>query len=640
MVDRMRPVLALALLVVVVVGTWALRLVPTDPEPVLREDDESIVVAGLAPEAAPRTLEELRARIAEVLARERVPGVGLALVDREGVIWTGGVGLRKIGGTPVDADTVFRVASITKSFIGLGVMRLVEQGRLDLDRPLAEYLPDVAIDNRWHDVAPVTLAHVLEHTAGFDDMRFNETFTADETMSPAAALAINPHSRIVRWRPGSRSSYSNVGYTVAARAIEVATGEAFDVWLRREVLRPLGMHEADFQRTKSLSARLATGYRGPGRPARFVPITHRPAGALLASPRDLAGLVHFWLRRGDGFAPIVSPAGLARIERTGTQPYPLRDVGYGLGNYGDVGHAVRGRGHNGGLPGFSSCLRYFPEIGVGYVVLLAANSPAALVAIRRLVFAYLTRDKVLPPLPEVPDGEPPALDADAFAFASPRHELLGFVDRVLLGWRVEVEPGRASLEALSGARSQYVATPDGGYRHRLESGTSMVLARDVDGNAVLLSHGRYGEATWWWLAKTRVWALVFAIVLLGVAPLFAVGVLGAAALQRRTVPALGLVVWPAIAGLAFDLVPQCIALARVRGGLATLHPWTIAICVATLFFALASGAAIAVAVRWNMRPDRPRLRYRLLPSLAATAAFGMTLWLGAHGIIGLRTWAW
>src|SRR5262249_53663897 len=145
---------------------------------------------------APRSLDELRARIAEVLARERVPGVGLALVDRDGRIWSGGVGVADVAsGRPVDADTVFRIASITKSFVGIGVMRLVEQGRLSLDRPLRETIGDAGIVNPWDAVAPVTLAQVLEHTAGLDDMRPNEVFTDDGGMSPAEALTINPRSR-------------------------------------------------------------------------------------------------------------------------------------------------------------------------------------------------------------------------------------------------------------------------------------------------------------------------------------------------------------------------------------------------------------------------------------------------------------
>jgi hypothetical protein len=273
-------------------------------------------------------------------------------------------------------------------------------------------------------------------------------------------------------------------------------------------------------------------------------------------------------------------------------------------------------------------------------VLLDANSGAAMVAIRRLVFAYLVQDRALPPLPEVPRDDPPALAADAFMFASPRHELFGFVDRTLAGWRVALAPGEARLDTLLGAHVDLVATPDGGYRLARESGTSVRIARDADGDAVLLAHGAFGEATSWWLAKTRVWLLGAAVLLLQIARVFALGVLLVAALRRREIAARGLVVWPAIAATAFELPPLFIAEAGAHELLGVMHPWTIAICVATVFFALSSGAALVAALRWSAGLARPPLWYRMVPSLAATAAFGLTMWLGAHGIIGLRTWAW
>ena len=137
--------------------------------------------------------------------------------------------------------------------------------------------------------------------------------------------------------------------------------------------------------------------------------------------------MQFWLRRGEGFPHIVSPKGLERIERNGTMPYEHMDIEYGLGNYGDVAHPVKGRGHDGGLPGFLSCLRYFPELGTGYVMLLNSTaSRAAYVEIRRLLFAYLTRDRTLP-LPDEPPVAAPKPDG-FYQFASPRHALFGFLE--------------------------------------------------------------------------------------------------------------------------------------------------------------------------------------------------------------------
>jgi CubicO group peptidase (beta-lactamase class C family) len=584
---------------------------------------------------APRSIPELRARVAEVLAREHVPGVGIALVGRDGPMWVGGVGVADVAtGAPVTADTVFRAASISKMVVGLGVMRLVEQGKLALDRPLE--LPGVTIDNAWRDVAPVTLAEVLEHTAGFDDMHFNEWSAADEAMTPAEALALNPRSRVVRWRPGTRMAYSNVGYSVAARAIEVATGEPFDAYLRREVLEPLGMREAAFRRTPALAGRLATGYIEPGRAVPFVPIAHRAAGALLVSPADLGKLVQFWLRR-DG--AIVSRAGLARIERCGTLPYPKTDVDYGLGNYGDVGLPVRGRGHNGGIPGFLSDLRYFPDLGVGYVILLNATySFRAYDEIRALVFAYLARGRSLPrpgrAAPELPD-------AAFFSFAGPRNELFGFVERVLLGMHPSAIADGLRLDPLVGPPMEIVPAGDGGYRFPFESGSSIRFTHAPDGTPVMLMHGWYHEAGSYTLARLRVLALLVAMVLVTFAPKWVVIVVVVAAVRRRRLVAIDLLLWPAIAGLALtEALPRLFVAGMQRGVLGTVHAISIALWATTLVFAIAAAAGAIAAVRWSRRPDRPSLASRLVPTAMAFAALALAVWFGAHGMIGLRTWAW
>jgi len=153
---------------------------------------------SLAVSAAPATIEELRQRIAAVLEREGVHGAAIALVGRDGPIWIGGIGVRdRETGAPVDGDTVFRVGSLTKTVIALGVMRLVDQGKLDIARPLREVV-DAGIDNPWESVAPVTLAQCLEHTAGLGDMRFSEIFTDDEAISVRDTLALNPRSRKIR----------------------------------------------------------------------------------------------------------------------------------------------------------------------------------------------------------------------------------------------------------------------------------------------------------------------------------------------------------------------------------------------------------------------------------------------------------
>jgi CubicO group peptidase (beta-lactamase class C family) len=593
----------------------------------------------LAVADAPKTLEELQRRIAVILEREHIAGVTIALVDRNGPMWVGGIGVRnREQHAPMEADTVFRVGSLTKSFVALGVMRLVDQGKLDIDRPLRELLPDVAIDNRWEAVAPVTLAQCLEHTAGLDDVRFNEVFTDDEQLSVHDTLRINTRSRRIRWRPGTRHAYSNVGYTLAARAIEVASGEPFDEYLRREIMAPMGIADADFRRTSTLTPRLATGYLDDDTPAPFHIFAHRPAGGLLISASDLAKLVHFWIKRGEGYPPIVSPAGLARIERSGTLSYGHLDGEYGFANYGDVQHPLFGRGHDGGMPGFHSSIRYFPEPGVGYVLLLnSAYSFRGYFELRALLFAYLTQGRTFAE-PEPTHAERPG--AEYFEYASPRNELFAFVDRVNAGWHVADAGDGLRVTLLGGRRYDLVPATDGAYRRRRESGSSVRFSTTADGTPVMVTGFEYGEAAGWWTAWYRYTALTLTIILLHLAPLWAIGMLGLAAIQRRRLLPLSLVLWPAVAGLSCFAMPRVLQQSFFHGVIGSVHPLTVAIFALTLLFAIASTASLVAVIRWSRRPDRPRLTLRLFPTACAVAFFCLSLWLAANGWVGLRTWAW
>lgn len=588
---------------------------------------------------APRSIEELTRRLEAVIEREGIAGTSIALVDRDGPVWIGGIGVRdRTTRAPMQADTAFRVGSLTKSIVALGVMRLAEQGKLDVDAPLRDLLPDVGLDNPWESVAPVTLAQCMEHTAGLDDMRFNEIFADDETMTAGDTLRINPRSRKIRWRPGTRHGYSNVGYTLAARAIEVVTGEPFDVYLRREILAPLGIIDADFRRTPTLESRLATGYMN-GEATAFLPFAHRPAGSLLASATDLAKLVHFWVVRGAGYPPIISPAGLARIERSGTLPYPHIDNQYGFANYADVAHPTMSHGHDGGTPGFHASYRYFSDLGVGYVMLINGDYTfRGYFQIRSLLYAYLTRDRTPAPAPAASNTERPG--ARFFALANPNNEFFGFIDRAIGGYHVAETSVGLRITALSGADLELVPAADGGYRLPKECGSSVRFTTNADGTPVLLMSFGYAEAGSPWFAQLRYWALGLTMVLLKVAPLWAAAVLLFAAIKRRRPAAPSLILWPAIAGLSCYAMPRLLDTSFFSGVIGKVHPLTVALCGFTLLFAIASTASLVCVLRWSTRPDRPRMKALIFPAACAIAFFSLTIWLGANGWIGIRTWSW
>jgi len=118
--------------------------------------------------AAAQDLEGLRQRIARVVETSGAVGAAVSVVNRSGAIWSQGFGLAARDGRPMTPDTLFRVGSLTKPFIALAILRLVESGRLRLDDRVADLVPDILAPNPWHDSHPIRVAHLLEHTAGFD----------------------------------------------------------------------------------------------------------------------------------------------------------------------------------------------------------------------------------------------------------------------------------------------------------------------------------------------------------------------------------------------------------------------------------------------------------------------------------------
>jgi hypothetical protein len=218
--------------------------------------------------------------------------------------------------------------------------------------------------------------------------------------------------------------------------------------------------------------------------------------------------------------------------------------------------------------------------------------------------------------------------------------VFGFIDRVRLGWRAREVPDGVRVDELNGASRHLVPTRDGGYRHEYECGSSVRFTTNRDGVPVLLMDFLYAEAAPWWLVRARRTALTAAFVLLEIAPLWAAIVLGLGVLQRRRFRAPGLVLGPAACGLCCLALPHALEEAFHRGVIGIVHPLTIALCALTIAFAVASAASLWCAVRWFVRPDRPSLARRAVPTACAIAAFSLALWFAANGMIGLRTWAW
>ena len=136
----------------------------------------------------PKTVDEFRSAVERVLNDTGVPGAGIALVRSNGIEWAGGVGFAdRDAKTPVTADTHFRAGSISKTFIAIALVQMYLDDDIDLDAPVLEIASELDIDNAWEHTDPVRVIHLLQHTAGFDDMHFNEMYNVSDAPDVSSA---------------------------------------------------------------------------------------------------------------------------------------------------------------------------------------------------------------------------------------------------------------------------------------------------------------------------------------------------------------------------------------------------------------------------------------------------------------------
>jgi len=598
---------------------------------------------GTAPGEVPTSLAEFRARASRIVEEAGLPGAGIALVNTGGVEWAGGVGVAdRETRRPVTADTLFRVGSISKSFVALALVQLYEDGAVDLDATVESIVPDVHIDNPWQAVEPVRVRHLLEHTAGFDDMHFNEVYVLDDApdLPLEEVLRRNPASRRVRWRPGTRMAYSNPGYAVAGRIVEAVSGKRFDQFILERIFAPLEMKSSTFVGDPSAPA-LAQGYDSrSGRPVVRRRIHLRPAGALHSTPRELGHFVQMllnWGERGESY--VVDPEYLSNMEWPRTTAAATAGVraGYGLGITSTIDLPFHVLGHQGGIDGFMSTYGYSPSRDVGYVVLLnGSHAPEALRRLSALALAYLKRD-VAPTAPETLPDQPRGLDRfeGYYHEANPRSALMEALMFPAGGLDVSVRDGRLVMAPTIGAPVPLVAVNDGLFRRDGELTASLAFTT-VAGTPVLTGARTYAERRARWPIDALRVALAAALAVVVLAPL---GALVAVWRDRGTDGglwrALGLlwtlavVVLASTTWAAFTAPPADLAVLTLRSG---------AILSGTAIYPILAATLLPVTA-WVWARGR-RGGPGLAAAVVAAAHAGLASYAWWWGLVGLSTWTY
>ena len=373
-----------------------------------------LVSATAAADAPPLSRQQVKALLEkiEVLRQEEnIPAVGFTLVWGDQTLHAGALGIADVAsGRKVNRKTRFRIGSITKAFTALAVLIAAQDELLTLDDRMIDVILDPPFDNPWRAQHPVTIAQLLEHTAGFQDMTWDEFRYSDPRGLPLnEALALFRDGRSVMWRPGKHSSYSNLGAGLTGLILERVSGDTFENYVTRQVLEPLGMSSASWFLDRDTQRHLATGYQADGETV--IPYWHmvfRPFGALNLNPRDMAPFLTLLLQRGQlGNQTLLDPRAISRMEIPATTLAAGSGLsyGYGLGNYQwqRDGHVFHGHGGDG--DGYLAHFGYNRASGLGYFVVITVFSHPPLRRLRRIIEETIAATVPVPEAPAVASGD-------------------------------------------------------------------------------------------------------------------------------------------------------------------------------------------------------------------------------------------
>jgi CubicO group peptidase (beta-lactamase class C family) len=270
-----------------------------------------------------------------------VPAVSIAVIRNGAIDWARAYGVSSLQGVPVSTETLFGAASISKPVTALGVLKLVEEGRIDLDTDVNQYLKRWKIPDSEFTVAQkVTVRELLNHTSGIGT-RNGDIYDPGEPVPTLLQLLEGKkpaRSEPVRVEaiPGTRFAYSNGGYLVLSLLIEDVTGEKFATYMKRTVLDPIGMKHSTFGAPLPFEwlAHAATAYGEDGKwavpPSKYVS-ANLAAGGLWSTPTDLAKLLLEVQREYDGKShQVLHQKTMRMMLSPGMGPAPTRRWGLGF----------------------------------------------------------------------------------------------------------------------------------------------------------------------------------------------------------------------------------------------------------------------------------------------------------------------
>lgn len=355
--------------------------------------------------------EKLSEFIRREMREKGIPAISIALVDGQSVVWAAGFGEARTN-VAANADTIYRVGSVSKLFTDIAIMQLAEKGALNLDDPVAKHLPNFQPRNPFGKEP--TVRQLMAHRSGLcRESPVGNYFDPSEPTLGETIASLNSTELV--YEPGTREKYSNAGIAALGYLLETAQKTPYPAYIEDRVLRPLGLAQSAFRPTPEIKAGLADGQMwtvfGRTFAAPKFELGIAPAGCMYSSVNELGRFMTVLFNGGrTARGPILQPA---TLEQMWTVQFgaPGATEGYGLGFHMQRVKGERMAGHGGAIYGFSTHFSALVDAKLGAVVIASkdfANTVADKIGMKALVAMLSVKNGI--PFPDLPKSEPLPLE--------------------------------------------------------------------------------------------------------------------------------------------------------------------------------------------------------------------------------------
>ncbi len=577
------------------------------------------------------TLNELQESIQRVLKETNTPGAGVVLISGDSTILLKGFGKADIeNNVDVDENTMFRLGSVSKVYVALAILKLQEEGRLNLKDKIRDLIPEIEFYNRWED-----------------EWSFAELASNDpKPKTLKESLEYYPKARKSNFVPGTRIHYSNLGTSIAAYIVEKVSGLSYEDYIDTYFFTPMGIENMTFLNSEQYKKYGAKLY-DDGIKLSYLNILYRPSAALNGSPKDMAKMIKFFIDRGRiNNHQILSDSSLQRMERSGSLPvlstYETHKR-YGLANNPSSYNGFIYRGHGGTIFGGHADFEYLPEYKMGYAVMINGEGEETVDRIAELIKHYQTKDLIKTPVEIDSNKYEITIDPSGYyTIINPKLGKWGFFDRFNKTLKVWVKNDTLFIKNL---KRNFIGKfiPAGGNEFRSVENNIAVLSLindPLEGN-IIFAGTYYKKVS---LLRAYTPALIFFSFITILITTVIFGLLWVLVYlfgKRKSKTALWICLWPLITNsfifvvglLMFMTVKTRYDIFQVLG---TANMFSVLMFICGIGYALASVWSVYYIFK-NYREKMSRFFY-YYSALAAILNLVLMLYFLSNGLIGIPTW--